>query len=148
MKAFTSVPVRQVVLTRVDADGADQQVTFQVQALTPGYTDLVQLWYPPKPKEYVDTKPVYTQEGREFHAGMVICILLAKALRDADPTQIDTPEPPKGAPWEAWDAYAHAIQAEFVAANLVSGDINALVKAMNLANQGAGRPKKAGVGVG
>jgi len=141
MRGFKTTSVREVILTR-QAEEGEVKLSFFLQALPLGYHELLAAVYPVKVTEYVNGKPVTSPADQAAHDAMVGYLLLAKSLRDADPAQIETPEPGVGATRDAWHAYALAVQAEFVAANLVVGDIQALAKGLQLANLGAGRPKK------
>jgi hypothetical protein len=147
MKGFKTLPIRTVTLTRQDEEGKDVKLEFKLQPLPLGYVEYLALVYPPKAREFVNGKPELTDPERQQHGTLTSYLLIARSLRDADPSQIDTKEPGANATWAEWHAAALAVQAEFEAAHLVSGDLNALLKGLNLVNQGAGRPKKDGAGV-
>ena len=142
--AFTSLPEHVVTLSRdtgeVDAEGKPVKVSapFTLRPYPAGFPQFIANVYP-APTTFVNAEPVEDKTKARTHELRTAIVLLARCLGD----QIDAKAPVSGGTRAAWDDYAVAVLSEMTAANLVQGDIDALLAGMFLVNRGAGRLGKA-----
>lgn len=131
MKGFSGYASTVVTLSR-----GDESHSFTMRALPWGYADLISEVMPAPKAPINGLVPPALQSKWSTRR---IMVLLAKSLGDA----IEAQAPDKGAGAAKWEAYGDAIEAEFIAANLVEGDLQVMLDAMQKLNKGGGELPKA-----
>jgi len=136
MKGFAGLPSRKVTLTREDGATIELDLT----PTPPGFSELVDRHMPP-PYLFVNGQPSDTMDPKLAPEHMLRknLVLLGKSLGD----QMETPWP-KELSTKNLEAYAKSLLDEFTNANLVIGDMNALIRELGVLNRGGGKPPKAG----
>jgi hypothetical protein len=127
MRGFSGKPITEVALTH-----GDETVTFRVHPRPLGYHDLITAAMP-EPTPALNQKAAPPALLAQWSA-RVSFLMIAKALGD----QLEAVAPPAGSPPAAWAAYADAVRAELEAANLVEGDLMAIMGAMAQVDRGVG----------
>ena len=131
MKGFSTYGSLPVVIER-----GGETVSFTMRPLPWGFSDLV-TEVMPAPKAPING-PVPPALQSKWTTRRLM-VLLAKSLGDA----LDAVPPEKGAGGARWETYADAIEAEFIAANLVEGDLQVMLDTMTKLNKGGGDLPKA-----